>query len=57
MVAHEKVIIIDFGGQYSLIAQRIRKLKVYCEIPYNISLEDLQKEQLSAVICLGALPA
>lgn len=56
MVAHEKVIIIDFGGQYTrLIAQRVRKLKVYCEIvPYNISLEDLQKEQLSAVILSGS---
>ncbi|MBF90239.1 MAG: glutamine-hydrolyzing GMP synthase [Flavobacteriales bacterium] len=34
---HEKVLILDFGSQYTqLIARRVRELNIYCEIhPYN----------------------
>ncbi len=34
---HEKIIILDFGSQYTqLIARRVRELNVYCEvIPFN----------------------
>ena len=39
----EKIIILDFGSQYTqLIARRVRELNTYCEIkPYNkFPLED-----------------
>ena len=34
---HEKIIILDFGSQYTqLIARRVRELNIYCEIhPFN----------------------
>ena len=34
---HEKIIILDFGSQYTqLIARRVRELNIYCEIhPWN----------------------
>jgi GMP synthase (glutamine-hydrolysing) len=37
----EKIIILDFGSQYTqLIARRVRELQVFCEIlPYNKSFE------------------
>ena len=40
---HEKVIVIDFGGQYNqLIARRVRECGVYCEVkPYTTPLADL----------------
>ena len=30
---HEKVLVLDFGGQYNqLIARRVRENHVYCEV-------------------------
>ena len=39
----DRVLILDFGSQVTqLIARRIRKEKIYCEIhPYNISKEKI----------------
>ena len=36
---HEKILILDFGAQYTqLIARRVREAKVYCEIhPYDVT--------------------
>ena len=38
-MAHEKILILDFGAQYTqLIARRVREAKVYCEIhPGDVS--------------------
>src|SRR5947208_13132575 len=37
--AHDKILILDFGAQYTqLIARRVREAKVYCEIhPHDVS--------------------
>ena len=49
----EKVIILDFGSQYTqLIARRVRELNVYCEIfPYN---KHLNLSSAKAIILSGS---
>ena len=49
-MAHQLVLILDFGSQYTqLIARRIREQSVYCEIhPYTIAL-DPELTQLRAM--------
>ncbi len=43
-MAHQSIIILDFGGQYNqLIARRVRECGVYCEVkPYNTPLPELK---------------
>lgn len=50
----EKIIILDFGSQYTqLIARRIRELNTYCEIlPYNKFPEN--RENIKGVILSGS---
>ena len=42
-MAHELVIVLDFGGQYNqLIARRVRECNVYCEVkPFTTPLSEL----------------
>ncbi|MBN2332081.1 MAG: glutamine-hydrolyzing GMP synthase [Deltaproteobacteria bacterium] len=51
----EKILILDFGSQYSqLIARRIRESKVYCEIhPFHISLKQVQDFAPQGIILSG----
>ena len=53
--AHEKVIILDFGSQYTqLIARRVREAGVYCEIlPFNTPIEKLKSKQPKGLILSG----
>jgi len=51
----ERVIILDFGGQYTqLIARRVRQCHVYSEIhPWNVPLETLRRLQPRGLILSG----
>lgn len=51
---HNKVLILDFGSQYTqLIARRVRELNIYCEIhPFNKIPKELHSYQ--AVILSGS---
>ncbi len=51
----EKIIILDFGGQYNqLIARRVREMGVYCEIlPYRTAVEKWRDASLRGVILTG----
>jgi GMP synthase (glutamine-hydrolysing) len=51
----EKVLILDFGSQYTmLIARRVRELKVYCEIhPCTMPLDEIKAFDPRAVILSG----
>ncbi|MGE5524821.1 MAG: glutamine-hydrolyzing GMP synthase [Rhodospirillaceae bacterium] len=52
---HEKILILDFGSQYTqLIARRVRELHVYCEIhPYDVSDDWVRSYQPRGVILSG----
>ncbi|MDO4868010.1 MAG: glutamine-hydrolyzing GMP synthase [Clostridia bacterium] len=55
LAIREKIIILDFGGQYNqLIARRIREAGVYCEIlNYAAPIESWRDEGLKGVILTG----
>lgn len=52
---HQKVLILDFGGQYNqLIARRVRECNVYCEVhPYSMPLEKIKAYDPIGIIFTG----
>ena len=51
----EKIIVLDFGGQYNqLIARRVRECGVYCEVhPYSMPLEAIKEMNPKGIIFTG----
>ena len=52
---HEKVLVLDFGGQYNqLIARRVREQGVYCDLlPYDMSIERILEYAPIGIIFTG----
>ncbi len=52
---NERVLILDFGGQYNqLIARRVRELHVYCEVhPCTMPLEEIEAYDPEGIIFTG----
>ena len=52
---NEKVLVLDFGGQYNqLIARRVRECNVYCEVhPYNMPIEKIKEFNPKGIIFTG----
>ncbi len=55
MAAEEKVIVIDFGGQYNqLVARRVRECNVYCEIySYRTPIDQIKAMNPKGIILTG----
>ncbi len=52
---HQKVLVLDFGGQYNqLIARRVRDLNVYCDLmPFGMTAEEIRKYDPIGIIFTG----
>ena len=55
MEKNERILILDFGGQYTqLIARRVRECHVYSEVlPWNTPLEDILARHPRGLILSG----
>ena len=55
MIKKEKVIVLDFGGQYNqLIARRVRECNVYCEVrPYTMTMQEIRDFDPIGIIFTG----
>ena len=51
----QKILILDFGGQYNrLIARRVRENRVYCEVhPWSMPLEEIRRFDPVGIIFTG----
>lgn len=54
-MAHQTVIVLDFGGQYNqLIARRVRECSVYCEVKsYKTPIEEIKAMNPVGIIFTG----
>ena len=55
MKNQEKILVLDFGGQYNqLIARRVRDNRVYAEIlPYTVPLKKIEQGNYKGIIFTG----
>ena len=55
MTTHKKILILDFGSQYSqLIARRVRESNVYCELhPWDMTDAEIKSFNPSGIILSG----
>ena len=55
MPQNEKVLVVDFGGQYNqLVARRVRECNVYCEIvSYRVGLDAIRAQNPKGIIFPG----
>ncbi len=56
MMEREKILVLDFGSQYTqLIARRVRECRVYSEIfPYNAAIEKIREFAPKGIILSGS---
>lgn len=54
-MAHELILVIDFGGQYNqLIARRVREHKIYCEVKsYKTPISEIRAMNPKGIIFTG----
>ncbi len=52
---HQRVLVLDFGGQYNqLIARRVRDLKVYCDLkPCDMTMDEIRAYDPIGIIFTG----
>ncbi len=53
--AHDEVVVLDFGGQYSqLIARRVRECGVFSELlPHTVAIEEIERRGPRGLILSG----
>ncbi len=53
--AHDRILILDFGAQYTqLIARRVREHRVYCELhPFDVSVDFIREFAPTGIILSG----
>jgi GMP synthase (glutamine-hydrolysing) len=54
-VAHDEVVVLDYGGQYSqLIARRVREIGVFSELlPHHVGVEEVRRRNPKGLILSG----